>query len=127
MEVDYNKYLSNLKLSVGKGKPTIIQNKNAEIIYVRNSQPKGPMTVFGYDYFTDHYKSKKEMPALLNFSVANRLGSEYVYEALNLVNGKNSVSEIRNQLAAEFGPVTLEMIMEYLEALESIAVIKRVE
>ena len=127
MEVDYNKYLSNLKLSVGKGKPTIIQNKNAEIIYVRNSQPKGPMTVFGYDYFTDHYKSKKEMPALLNFSVANRSGSEYVYEALNLVNGKNSVSEIRNQLAAEFGPVTLEMIMEYLEALESIAVIKRVE
>jgi aminopeptidase YwaD len=127
VEADYIKYLSNLKLSVGKGKTIIIQNKNASVIYVRNNQVKGPMTVFGYDYFTDHYKSKKEMPALLNFSAANRSGSEYAYEALNLVNGKNNVLEIRNQLSAEFGPVPLEVVMEYLEALESIAVIKKHE
>jgi hypothetical protein len=127
METGYTKYLSNLQLSIGKGKPIIIQNKSGSVIYVRNNQPKGPMTAFGYDYFTDHYKSKKEMPALLNFSAANRSGSEYAYEALNLVNGRNNVLEIRNQLAAEFGPVPLETVTEYLEALESIAVIKRVE
>lgn len=124
-EAGYLTYLSNLQLSIGKGKQTSIQNKNALIVYTRNNQPKGPMTVFGYDYFTDHYKSKKEMPALLNFSAANRSGSEYAYETLNLVNGKNNVLEIRNQLSAEFGPVSLEMVVEYLEALESIAVIKK--
>ena len=127
VEANYSKYLSNIRLSVGHGKPIIIQSKNASVIYVRNNQVKGPMTVFGYDYFTDHYNSKKEIPALLNFSGFNRSGSEYAYEALNLVNSKNSVLEIRNQLSAEFGPVPLEVVMEYLEALESIAVIKRVQ
>ncbi len=127
VEADYIKYLSNLKLSVGNGKPILIQNKNASVVYIRSNQPKGPMTVFGYDYFTDHYKSKKEMPALLNFSSLNRSGSEYAYEALNLVNGRNNVLEIRNQLSAEFGAVPLEMVIEYLEALESIAVIKKLE
>ena len=126
IENDYVKYLSNLKLSIGKGKQTIIQNKNASIIFSRNSQIKGPMTVFGYDYFTDHYK-KKEMPALLNFSSLNRSGGEYAYEALNLVNGKNNVLEIRNILSAEFGPIPLDVVVEYLEALESVGVVKRME
>ena len=26
----------------------------ANPIYVRNAEPKGPMTVFGYDYLVDH-------------------------------------------------------------------------
>jgi len=123
VENDYLKYLSNLKLSIGNGKQMIIQNKNASVIYSRNNQIKGPMTVFGYDYFTDHYKGK-QMPALLNFSGLNRSGGEYAYEALNLVNGKNNVLEIRNNLSAEFGPIPLEVVMEYLQALESIGVIK---
>jgi aminopeptidase YwaD len=127
VETDYEKYLSNLKMSIGKGKQIIIPNKNASVIYTRNNQVKGPMTVFGYDYFIDHYKSGKELPALLNFSGLNGAGSYYTYEALNLVNGKNTILEIRNNLSAEFGPVPLELVMEYLEALESIAVIKRKE
>ncbi len=125
-ENDYAKYLSNLKLSIGKGKQMVIQNKNAAVIFSRNNQVKGPMTVFGYDYFIDHYK-KKEMPALLSFSSLNRSGGEYAYEALNLVNGKNNVLEIRNNLSAEFGPIPLDVVMEYLEALESVGVVKRVE
>jgi aminopeptidase YwaD len=125
VETDYEKYLSNLKLSIGKGKQMMSSDKSAPVIYTRNNQPKGPMTVFGYDYFTDHYKIGKEQPALLNFSSANRSGSEYAYEALNLVNGKNNISDIRNSLSAEFGPVPLELVMEYLQALESIGVIKR--
>jgi hypothetical protein len=126
VENDYAKYLSNLAMSIGSGKQIIIAHKNAAVVYVRNNEIKGPMTVFGYDYFIDHYKGK-EMPALLNFSGYNRSGSEYAYEALNLVNGKNNVLEIRNSLSAEFGPVSFELVMEYLEALESIGVVKRKE
>jgi hypothetical protein len=127
VEADYTKYLSNLKLSVGGGKQAIQQNKNATFIYTRNPEIKGPMTVFGYDYFTDHYKAKKQLPALLNFSGLNRSGAEYAYEALNFVNGKNTVLEIRNRLSAEFGPIPLDLVAEFLEALETIAVIKRGE
>ncbi len=127
IETDFAKYLSNLKITIGKGKQIMIADKKASVIYTRNNGIKGPMTVFGYDYFTDHYQPGKTMPSLLNFSGLKGSGSEYAYEALNLVNGKNSIADIRNNLSAEFGPVPLNVVTEYLEALESIDVIKRTE
>ena len=51
----------------------------------------------------------------------------YAYEALNLVDGKRSISDIRNWLIAEFGEVPLDYIIEYLEAMESIGVIRKQE
>jgi aminopeptidase YwaD len=53
-------------------------------------------------------------------------GEEYAYEALNLVNGENTIAEIRNMLSAQFGPVSGEDVAAYLEALESINVIHRI-
>jgi hypothetical protein len=50
------------------------------------------------------------------------------YEALNLVDGVRSVSDIRNWLLAEFIPaadkITLDNVEAYLAALESIQVIQ---
>ena len=50
---------------------------------------------------------------------------QYVYEALNFVDGKRTVSDIRDWLTAELGPVPLEYVEEYLAALESIDVIRK--
>jgi hypothetical protein len=43
---------------------------------------------------------------------------------LNLVDGKRTVSEIRDWLTAELGPVPTEYVSEYLSALEEIGVIQ---
>ena len=123
LQAEYDAYLSHLKEAIGKGQKQTFKFKGASTVYSRNDEPKGPMSVFGYDYFMDKYGSTKALPALLSYSNMNRYGSEYAYEALNLVNGKNTVQEIRNWLSAEFGPVPLELVGEYLEALESIQVI----
>ena len=48
----------------------------------------------------------------------------FAYEALNFVDGKRSVSDIRDWLVAELGDVPLEYVAEYLAALESIDVIR---
>ena len=48
---------------------------------------------------------------------AGAWGSDYAYEALNLVDGRRSTLEIRDALAATYGPVPLELVEEYLEAL----------
>ncbi|MEJ0056392.1 MAG: hypothetical protein WDN75_12510 [Bacteroidota bacterium] len=53
-------------------------------------------------------------------------GDEYAYEALNFVDGVRTAVDIRNALSAEFGPIPLEVVEEYLVALESIQVITRV-
>ena len=50
------------------------------------------------------------------------------YEALNFVDGKRSVSDVRDWLNAEFaapvGTITLADVAAYLEALEKIGVIQ---
>lgn len=75
---------------------------------------KGTMGAFGYDYFADNYKG----PAI-------RLNPEAHYEALNLWDGKRTDAEIRNMLAAIHGPVALEHVTQYLNALGAIGVIPR--
>jgi aminopeptidase YwaD len=43
-------------------------------------------------------------------------GALYAYEILNFVDGKKSLAEIRNAVAAEFGPIPLELVADYLSA-----------
>jgi hypothetical protein len=95
-------------------------------VYVRNAEPKGPMTVFGYDYLVDHLGAERaEALALPRHYGLRGSGGEYAIEALNFVDGRRSVRDIRDALAAEFGPVPIEHVTAYLEALERIKVIRR--
>jgi hypothetical protein len=95
-------------------------------IYVRNAEIKGPMNAFGYSYFSDKYgdtqRAKLRLP---QYRGTDGSGFEYAYEALNLVDGRRSVSEIRDWLMTELGAVPLAYVAEYLEALASIDVIRR--
>jgi hypothetical protein len=94
-------------------------------VYVRNADVQGNMSAFGYSYFRDKYGSES-YAALRLPKYSSRYGSsgEYVYEALNLVDGRRTVSEIRNWLTAELGPVPVALVSEYLGALEQIGVIE---
>jgi hypothetical protein len=125
IRADYSTFLSNLQAAIGSGKQRVFIDDNAKMIYKRNSDIKGPMSVFGYDYFTAHYDSTKEMPALFEYNGERGSSSEYAYEALNFVNGKRNVSEIRNLLSTEFGSIPLEMVVQYLKAMNSINVINK--
>jgi len=123
-ELNYVRFITNLKTPIGEGEKLSTKIRKARAVYVRNENPKGPMSVFGYDYFFDKYGEEKEAPAIYNFSGAKGAGHEYAYEALNLVNGENDVAEIRNVLSAEFGDIPLHIVDEYLKALSNIDVIK---
>jgi hypothetical protein len=95
-------------------------------VYERNSGIQGPMGAFGYSYLQDKL-SPFEYSELRLRSHTGLWGSsgQYVYEALNFVNGNRTVSDIRDWLTAELGPVPLEYVEEYLAALESIDVIRK--
>ncbi|HEV2852062.1 MAG TPA: M28 family peptidase [Thermoanaerobaculia bacterium] len=99
---------------------------SAGVVYRRASEPKGPMGGFGYDYFQDHIARKGiAAPALLKRTGLWGGGGEYAYEALNLVDGKRTVGEIRDALAAIYGPLPVEEVAEYLGALEKIGILTR--
>lgn len=94
------------------------------VVYHRSPEPKGPMGGFGYDYFKDHIAQKGiAAPALLKRE--GLWGGEYAYEALNLVDGWRTAGQIRDALAAIYGPVPLAEVVEYLEALEKIGILTR--
>jgi aminopeptidase YwaD len=84
-------------------------------VYGRNPNIKGPMSAFGYDYFTAHYPKHKEI----------RLPEEYRYETLNLVDGKRTTQEIADMLSAIYAPVAVDDVQQYLDALASIDAITR--
>jgi hypothetical protein len=97
-------------------------------IFERNAEPKGPMSVFGYDYFED--KLGREAAGKVRLLRHRGLwggGDMYAYEVLNFVDGKRTAQEIHDAVSAEFGPVELELVIEYLRALEKIGVVKEVK
>lgn len=108
-------------------KPSNQQNIS-ELIFKRSATPKGPLAVFGYDYFADHARAAVvATPKLLSYEGLWGAGEEYAYEVLNLANEKRNAQEIRDAVSAEYGPVPLEMVVEYLRALEKIGVVEQVK
>ena len=95
-------------------------------VYERNPNIQGPMHAFGYSYL-EAKLGREELAALALPSHSTRYGGGgmFTYEALNFVDGKRTVSDIRDWLVAELGEVSLEAVAEYLQALESIDVIRR--
>jgi hypothetical protein len=110
-------YESEMKASLSRffeRSPLTSNQQPGTNAYRRNPAIKGTMGAFGYDYFTAHYAKSKEI----------RLGDEYRYEALNLVDGRRTVKEIRDLLSAIYGDVPLADVEQYLAALASIDVIR---
>jgi aminopeptidase YwaD len=89
----------------------------------RHADPRGPLVVFGYDYFADHAKAAGiATPKLLSYEGSWGSGEEYAYEALNFADGSRTPRQIADALSAEYGPVPLDLVVEYLSALKRIGV-----
>ncbi|HEX5736078.1 MAG TPA: DUF4910 domain-containing protein [Blastocatellia bacterium] len=82
----------------------------------------GPMNVYYYDYVADR-ASADDLRIVERLS-AREGGDILMYEILNLVDGKRSVQEIRDYIAAAYGPVPVEDVADYLRLLEKIGVVK---
>jgi hypothetical protein len=96
------------------------------LIFSRQPQPKGPLAVFGSNYFMDRAKTAGiATPKLLEYEGLWGSGEEYAYEVLNCADGKRNALEIRNVISAEYGPVPTEVVVEYLQALEKIGIVER--
>jgi aminopeptidase YwaD len=100
---------------------------DAALVFKRKAGPKGPLAVFGYDYFAEHAKAAGvATPKLLSYEGLWGGGEEYAYEVLNFANGRHAQG-IRDAVSVEYGPVPVEMVLEYLQALQKIGVVERVK
>jgi len=80
---------------------------------VRNPEIRGPLDVYYFSFFTASGVDTTRSPAL-----AEREGGDVLtYEAFNLVDGKRTVSGIRDVLSGLYRPVPVRDVAEYLEYL----------
>ena len=127
MEWTHTTALETLLLSGRAARTEILLGDDGKL-WERKVQPKGPLAVFGYDYFAEHAKAAGiATPKLLSYEGLWGGGEEYAYEMLNFANGKRNAQEIRDAVSAEYGPVPVEMVVEYLQGLEKIGVVERVK
>ena len=125
---DATAFLSNMEKLVGEVRTAPAPQGDGRLVFRRNTKLKGPMGAFGYDYFSDHYGAERESALrLTQFQGLRGSGGEYAYEVLNLVNGRRTAQEIRDFVSATYGPVPLDLVIEYLRALESIKVVESVK
>jgi len=54
----------------------------------------------------------------------HKVDSRYRYEILNFVDGKNTLMDIRNAVSAEYQPIPVQWVKQYLELLQKAGIIK---
>jgi hypothetical protein len=96
-----------------RGKPVRGDETLSRIIPARNPKVIGNLDVYYYDYLKDHLETVP--PAKLDGTLA--------YEALNLVDGRRSVTEIHNTLRAAYGAVASQDLLDYFKLLEKAGVV----
>ncbi len=95
------------------------------IVY-RRVRREGPMEGFGYSWFDDRLaKAGLARPRLLDRTPDGE-GAAFAYEALNLVDGRRSVGDIRDALAATVGAAPVEEVAAYLDTLARLGVLEAV-
>jgi hypothetical protein len=111
------------------GTPLYSEHTGPPPTFKRRGQPKGPMVVFGYGHFAAEWAKRGHTtkPKLLEYEGLWGGGEEYAYEVLNFADGKRNAQEIRDAVSAEYGPVPVELVVEYLKALEEIGVVEEVK
>src|SRR5579859_760605 len=104
-----------------------VQN-GGDLKYRRRPEPRGPVAVFGYDYVKDHVAAAgMAAPKILSYEGLWGGGEEYAYEILNFVDSSLDAQQIRDRVSIEYGPVPLELVVEYVQTLEKIGLVERLQ
>jgi hypothetical protein len=110
---------------IAMGNPVPAADPGFALVYRRVASLKGPMDGFGYSWLDDHLKRAGIAKPALLARESDRDGPSFGYETLNLVDGRRTVQDIRNELAATVAPAPLAEVRDYLAALERIGAIER--
>jgi aminopeptidase YwaD len=122
-------FLGNFQASSpNKPKPAseVTPTGDGLLVFKRKPEPKGPLAVFGSDYFADRAKTAGiPTPKLLDYEGLWGSGEEYAYEVLNFADGTRNAQQIRDAVSAEYGRIPRTLVVEYLKDLEKIGILEQ--
>jgi len=100
---------SRIPVRVGEFGPLTYQNDNV------------PLNRLGKDRYSKIKLLNGDATPLLNTRDQSEL---YAYEIVNFVNGKRTVGEIRDAVSAEYGPIEVALVADYLNACADAGIIQ---
>lgn len=120
-----SRFISDLSRTTNVGGTAGDSAGDQILSFTRSPEPKGVMSVFGYDYFIDHYGADRARSLkIFSYEGLRGSGEDYAYEVLNFVDGSRNAQDIRDAVSAEYGPIPFPYVIEYLRALESIGILQ---
>jgi hypothetical protein len=102
---------------------TAAEDRLASIVPARNAAIRGPVNVFRPEYGAMWLAHKTGNREFVNGIALARRGQYVPYEALNFVDGRRSMLEIRDALSAEYGPIDATELEEYFRFLAGVDVV----
>ncbi len=125
---DSHKYLEPYSVNRAFCAADRLQSNGGDLRYRRKPQPRGPVAVFGSDYVNDRTATAGVIPPkILSYEGLWGSGEEYTYEVLNFVDGLLDAQQIRDRVSAEYGPISLDLVVEYLRVLEQVGIVEQVK
>ena len=94
------------------------------LVPVRTSLVRGPVNFFRPQYGRDWMVEKTGDPDFVRKLRLAQRGHYYLYETLNFADGTRNLLQIRDAVAAEYGPAPLDELEEYFRLLESVGVVE---
>jgi len=85
----------------------------------RTPATRGPLGVYYYDHLAAVLGSAPQPPPALD-----QRSDVLAYEALNLIDGKRTVGDIRDLLSGRYAPVPLAEVTEWLDLLARAGVVR---
>ncbi|HEY7700521.1 MAG TPA: hypothetical protein VIE88_18985, partial [Vicinamibacteria bacterium] len=122
LETELPRALARLESQGAKASPAA-QSGSGRLVPTRTSLVRGPVNFFRPEYGLDWMIEKTGDPGFVEKTRLAKRGHYYLYETLNFADGKRNLEEIRNAVAAEYGPALLEEIEEYFRLLERVGVV----
>jgi aminopeptidase YwaD len=103
--------------------PTAAEKRLATVVPARDLRIRGPVNLFRPEYGAVWLAQKTGDEHFVDKVPLASHGGYVTYEALNFVDGKRSVLDIRDALSAEYGPMELADVEQYLRFLAGVGVV----
>jgi len=111
------------KIALRDPAPTDAGRRLDAIVVTRNEKIRGPVNLFRPEYGAIWLAQKVNDPNFAMKLKIAQLGRFTGFEALNFVDGRRTLLDIRDMVSAEYGPIDAEVIDEYFRFLAKVGVV----
>jgi aminopeptidase YwaD len=111
------------KIALREPAPTEAQRRLDAMVVTRNEQIRGPVNLYRPEYGAIWLAQKVNDPNFATKLKMAQLGRFTGFEALNFVDGRRTLLEIRDMVSAEYGPIDPDVIDEYFRFLAGVGVV----